>query len=58
MAYSRTIGTKEKKLLHIRGLPLNSKVYINLKGSLDHSLIAIISPNQKALLKKRALGLR
>ena len=32
MAYPKTIGMKEK-FSHIRGLSLNPKVYLNLKGS-------------------------
>ena len=28
----RYYGIKEKKLLHIRGLSLNPKAYLNLKG--------------------------
>ena len=33
MAYPKTIGIKEKKPSPIRGLSLNPKVYLNLKGS-------------------------
>ena len=33
MAYPKTIGIKKKKFSHIRVLSLNSKVYLNLKGS-------------------------
>ena len=33
MAYSKTIGTKEKMFSHVRGLSLSSKVCLNLKGS-------------------------
>ena len=58
MAYPKTIGTKENKFSHIKGLSQNPKVYLNLKGSKDHSLIATISTNQKALLKKGTLDLR
>ena len=39
---------KEKKHLHVRDLSQNLKVYLNLKGSQDHSLVVIISLNQKA----------
>ena len=33
MAYAKTNGTKEKKFSHVRGLSLNLRVYLNLKGS-------------------------
>ena len=33
MAYSKTIGIKEKRFSHVRGLFVNPKVYLNLKGS-------------------------
>ena len=33
MAYPRTMGQKKKKFSHVRGLLLNLKEYLNLKGS-------------------------
>ena len=48
-------GIKEKKFSHIRGLSLNPKVYLNLKGSQDHSLIVILSPSGESLFGKRGL---
>ena len=44
-------GINENKFSHIGGLSLNLKVYLNLKGSEDYSLFAIIGPS-KALLKR------
>ena len=47
---------KEKKFSRIRGLSLNPTVYLNLKGSYDHSLIAIISPSGKNPFEKEDFG--
>ena len=44
----RCYGIKEKKFSHIRGLSLNPKVYLNLKGSYNHCLITIIGPSGKS----------
>ena len=33
MAYPKTIGIKEKKFSYVRGLFLNPRVYLYLKGS-------------------------
>ena len=33
MAYPKIMGQKKKKFSHVRGLSLNLKVYLNLKGS-------------------------
>ena len=49
-------GIKEKKLSCIRGLSLNPNVYLNLKGSQDHSLFAIIGPNGKSPFEKEDFG--
>ena len=56
MAYPKTIGIKEKKFSHISSLSLNPKVYFNLKGSQDHSLIATISPKSKSPFEKEDFG--
>ena len=52
----RYYGIKEKKFSYIRGLSLNPKIYLNLKGSLDHSLIAIISLSGKSPFEKEDFG--
>ena len=52
----RYYGIKEKKFSHIRGLSLNPKVYLNLKGSQDHNLIAIIGPSGKSPFEKEDFG--
>ena len=52
----RCYGIKEKKFSHISGLSLNPKVYFNLKGSQDHSLIAIIGPSGKSPFEKEDFG--
>ena len=52
----RFCGTKENKFSHIRGLSLNPRVYLNLKGSLDQSLIVIVGPNGKSPFEKLNFG--
>ena len=52
----RCYGIKDKKFSFIRGLSLNPKVYLNLKGSWDHNLIAIIGPSGKSLFEKKDFG--
>ena len=52
----RCYRIQEKKFLHIRDLSLNPKVYFNLKGSQDHSLITIISLSGKSPFEKEDFG--
>ena len=54
----KCVGIKEKKYSHVRGLSLNPKVYLNSKGSWDHSLIAIIGSSGKSPFEKEDFGLR
>ena len=52
----RCFEIQEKKFSHIRGFSLNPKVYPNLKGSYNHSLIAIVGPSGKSPFEKEDLG--
>ena len=48
MTYPKILGQKKKEFSHMKDLSQSPKLCLNLKGSEDHSLVSIISLNQKA----------